>query len=113
MKSKQSNGIDINDSTAIKIPLANLISLLAATAVASYAYFGVIERVTFLEHDMDLSRIEVHANSEFRTCWPLGTCGSLPADSEQFLRINTLEKYVEDLQSEVDELKEAQYGSAK
>ena len=101
----KNSGLDINEGTAIKIPLANLISLLAATAVAAWAYFGLMERVTFLEHDMDLNSISVQANTVFRECWPLGTCGSLPADAEQFLRIEMMEGQIKSLEEEVEKLK--------
>ena len=103
------SGLDISENTAIRIPLANLISLLAATAIAAWAYFGTIERVTFLEHDMDLQEVEVKANSEFRVKWPRGELGSLPADSRQDLKIELLEEVVEKLQDEVEKLKEERY----
>ena len=37
-------------------------------------------------------------NTAFRICWPRGTLGSLPADSEQFMLIEELYKQVEKLQ---------------
>ena len=105
--------LDLNEGTAIRIPLANLISLLAATAVAAWAYFGLIERVTFLEHDMDLQQVDVEANSEFRIKWPRGELGALPADSRQDLKIELLEETVSKLQQQVEELKEERYERKK
>ena len=105
----KNNSLDLNEGTAIRIPLANLISLLAATALAAWAYFGLIERVTFLEHDMDLQSVDVEANSEFRIKWPRGELGSLPADSRQDLKIELLEEAVDKLQEEVEKLKEDKY----
>ena len=105
----KNNSLDLNEGTAIRIPLANLISLLAATAVASFAYFGLTERVTFLEHDMDLQQVDVEANSEFRIKWPRGELGALPADSRQDLKIELLEETVSKLQQQVEELKEERY----
>ena len=109
----KSEGLDLNEGTAIKIPLANLISLLAATAVAAWAYFGLMERVTFLEHDMDLIRVEVDNNSEFSRLWPRGEMGALPADGRQDLKIENLEGIVEKLQEQVDELRDANYERVK
>lgn len=40
----------INESTEFSIPLKTLVSLLAVVAVGVWAYFVVIERITFLEH---------------------------------------------------------------
>ena len=96
--------LDLNEGTAIRIPLANLISLLAATAVASFAYFGLTERVTFLEHDMDLQQVDVEANSEFRIKWPRGEMGSLPADSEQFMLIEDLYGSVEKMEKHIESM---------
>ncbi len=70
------DSLDLNEGTAIRIPLANLISLLAATAVAAWAYFGLIERVTFLEHRHGSTQVDVEANSEFSIKWPRGELGS-------------------------------------
>ena len=100
----KNGSLDLNEGTAIRIPLANLISLLAATAVASYAYFGLIERVTFLEHDMDLQQVDVEANSEFRIKWPRGELGSPPADSEQFMLIEHIAMQVEKIQERMEDM---------
>ena len=42
-------------------------------------------------------------NTEFRIKWPRGLLGSLPADSEQFLLIESLLSDVEDIQEEIKE----------
>ena len=109
----KNSGLDLNEGTAIKIPLANLISLLAATAVAAWGYFNLMERATFLEHDMDLIRVEVDTNSEFTRLWPRGEMGALPADGRQDLKIEYLEGIVNKLQAQVDDLKEATYNKGE
>ena len=37
--------LDISDSTAISMPMKNLIAIVSAVAVGVWAYFGVIERL--------------------------------------------------------------------
>ena len=39
----------ISDSTAISMPMRNLLSILAAVGIGVWAYFGVIERLNNLE----------------------------------------------------------------
>jgi len=39
----------LSDNTAISMPMRNLISILGATAVGVWAYFGVIERLNNIE----------------------------------------------------------------
>ena len=37
--------LDISDSTAVSMPMKNLIAIIGAVAVGVWAYFGVIERL--------------------------------------------------------------------
>ena len=46
---------------------------------------------------------DVDKNTEFRIKWPRGEMGSLPADSEQFLLIESILTDVEDMQVEIKE----------
>jgi hypothetical protein len=43
-------------------------------------------------------------NTEFRIKWPRGLLGSLPADSEQFMLIEELYKQVDKVQIRVDSM---------
>jgi len=107
----------ISDSTAISMPMRNLLSILAAVGIGVWAYFGVIERLnnletksTLAEKDLtsEVSRIDkdidslitgdIAQNNEFRIKWPRGDLGSPPADSEQFMLIEFLSGQVESLQ---------------
>ena len=45
----------MNDSTEITIPLRNLVSMIAAASIATWAYFGLTERISFLEHNLELT----------------------------------------------------------
>ena len=39
----------ISDQTSVSMPMKNLLSILGATAVGVWAYFGVIERLNNIE----------------------------------------------------------------
>ena len=39
----------ISDSTAISMPMRNLISIVVAVGLGVWAYFGVVERINKLE----------------------------------------------------------------
>ena len=107
----------ISDSTAISMPMRNLLSILAAVGIGVWAYFGVIERLNNLETkatlaekdlssevqriDKDIESLvtgDIAQNNEFRIKWPRGDLGSPPADSEQFMLIEFLSGQVESLQ---------------
>ena len=93
----------ISDNTAISMPMRNLISILAAVGIGVWAYFGIIERLNTLETDNTLMKSDLEKAVEFSIKWPRGELGSLPADSEQFLLIESLLTDVEDIQNEIKE----------
>ena len=93
----------VSDNTAISMPMRNLLSILAAVGVGVWAYFGVIERLNTLETNNTLMKSDLEKAVEFSIKWPRGELGSLPADSEQFLLIESLLSDVEDIQEEIKE----------
>ncbi len=93
----------VSDSTAISMPMRNLLSILAAVGIGVWAYFGVIERLNTLETNNTLMKSDLTKAVEFSIKWPRGELGSLPADSEQFLLIESLLTDVEDIQTEIKE----------
>ena len=94
---------NLSDNTVVATPLRNIISLIAAAAIGTWAYFGVIERLNQIETNITLMSTDLKENTEFRIKWPRGEMGSLPADSEQFMLIEhiagQLEKLAEDIES--------------
>ena len=93
----------VSDNTAISMPMRNLLSILAAVGIGVWAYFGIIERLNTLETDNTLMKSDLEKAVEFSIKWPRGDLGSLPADSEQFLLIESLLTDVEDIQEEIKE----------
>ena len=93
----------VSDNTAISMPMRNLLSILAAVGIGVWAYFGIIERLNTLETDYTLMKSDLTKAVEFSIKWPRGELGSLPADSEQFLLIESLLVDVEDIEEEIKE----------
>ena len=93
----------VSSDTGVSMPIKNLISIVGAVAVGVWAYFGVIERINTLETDNHLIKKDLDKAVEFSIKWPRGELGSLPADSEQFLLIESLLTDVEDIQAEIKE----------
>ena len=92
----------ISDNTAISMPMRNLISILGATALGVWAYFGVIERLNNIETQGKLMLADVDKNTEFRIKWPRGEMGSLPADSQQDMLIEFMATQIEAMQEEME-----------
>ena len=92
----------VSDNTAISMPMRNLISILGATALGVWAYFGVIERLNNIETQGKLMLADVDKNTEFRIKWPRGEMGSLPADSQQDMLIEFMATQIEAMQEEME-----------
>ncbi len=93
----------ISDNTEVALPLRNIISMVAAASVATWAYFGIIERLNKIETSITMMKADLSQNTEFRIKWPRGEMGSLPADSEQFMLIEHLAGELESLATEIEE----------
>ena len=91
----------LNENTEVALPLRNIISMIVAAAVATWAYFGIIERLNQLETNITMMESDLDMNTEFRIKWPRGEMGSLPADSEQFMLIEHLADELEKLTEEI------------
>jgi chaperonin cofactor prefoldin len=109
------NRLEISDSTAISMPMKNLIAIVAAVSMGVWAYFGVLERITMLETTSKLAEKDLNQhverleadltkNTEFRIKWPRGEMGTLPADSEQYMLIEDLYGSVEKLEKHIDNM---------
>ena len=92
----------LNDGTEVALPLRNIISMIAVTSIATWAYFGIVERLNGLETTQTMMKADLNMNTEFRIKWPRGEMGSLPADSEQFMLIEHLAEELEKLQIEIE-----------
>ena len=92
----------VNENTEVALPLRNIITMVAAASVATWAYFGIIERLNQMETSITMMEADQGQNTEFRIKWPRGEMGSLPADSEQFMLIEHLAGELESLTVEIE-----------
>jgi succinate dehydrogenase/fumarate reductase flavoprotein subunit len=95
---------NVSDKTAISMPMRNLLSILAATAIGVYAFFGIQERLNTLETRVTLSESDLTKNTEFRIKWPRGELGSLPADAQQDLLLEFMASQVESMQADMESM---------
>ena len=93
----------LNENTEVALPLRNIISMVAAASLATWAYFGIIERLNQIETNITMMKADLEHNTEFRIKWPRGEMGSLPADSEQFMLIEHLADQLDELTAQIDE----------
>ena len=55
----------LNEASEVTIPLRNLISMIVFTGVSVWVYFGLVERIAFLEHNLELTMQEVEENDNW------------------------------------------------
>ena len=105
--------IRVSDTSAISMPIRNLISIVAAVSIGVWAFFGVQERLNKLETFEQLIRkdlkqavstleADINKNNEFRIKWPRGELGQASADQEQYLLIEHLSGQVEKIQNRIE-----------
>ena len=93
----------VSDDTAVAMPIRNILSIVGAVAVSTWAYSGVIERLNRIETNYQVKAEAVKLNSEFRINWPRGTMGSLPDDAQQNREIQSLRAEMDRIMEEVEE----------
>ena len=110
---RTSDQIRVSDSSAISMPIRNLISIVAAVSVGVWGYFGVVERLNKLEtfeqliqKDLETGlkelKADIEKNNEFRIKWPRGELGQASADQEQYLLIEHLSGQGEKIQGRIE-----------
>jgi hypothetical protein len=94
----------LSEASEFTIPLKNLLALVGATAVSVWAYFGIIERLSFLEHKQEMMLIEVEENDNWIDEW------KPPASvQENIKQVRGLEKELVKLRLELEYLKATVY----
>jgi hypothetical protein len=98
--------VKLDDSTNVGINIKWLIQIVIGVGATVTLYFTIMSALSRLEIETMRHNQEIELNSEFRIKWPRGEMGSLPDDAEQNLRLNHLERDVDQLQALVDELRQ-------
>ena len=105
--------MNLSEATNISMPAKNLLAILAATAIGTMSYFGIVERLNQLETTQQLMAQDMEAANEFISGVPKGTMVS-PQINELYMLVEWLSKTQEELRTFVtNELPEVQSGVSK
>ena len=88
---------------SVQMPMKTVISLIIMVALGTFGFFQIQEKLNQHSTKLEIMEKDSELNTEFRIKWPRGLLGSLPADSEQFLLIESLLGDVEYIQLEIKE----------
>ena len=83
----------VSESSEFTIPLKNLLSLVAASAISVWAYFGIMERLTFIERELLTHWEEIEENDNWIDEW-----SPPPAVAESIKRVRALELQIKELE---------------
>jgi hypothetical protein len=83
----------VSESSEFTIPLKNLLSLVAATAISVWAYFGIMERLTFIERELLTHWEEIEENDNWIDEW-----SPPPAVAESIKRVRAIELQIKELE---------------
>ena len=103
----------ISEATNISMPAKNLLAILAAVAIGTTSYFGVIERLNRVETNIQLMQQDMEAANSFISGVPKGTMVS-PQINELYMLVEWLSTTQEELRTFVNtELPDVQSGVSK
>ena len=88
----------VSEDTKLAIPIGNLISILGAVAISTWAYFGVIERLNKIESNMAVHWEEIEENDDWIDDWtpPKEVEATIERVRDLELRIVVLETLLKD-----------------
>ena len=91
----------ISDSTSISLPARNLIAILAAVALGTMSYFGIIARLNSIESDLRLIHKDLEAANTFIDSVPKGGMVS-PQVQELYMLVEYLGENVDKLKEQME-----------
>ena len=95
---------DVNESSKIQLDIKSLIGIVAGIISLAGIWFTLTAEISQLQLDVMRMQDDVELNHEFRVKWPRGEMGALPDDAKQDLKINYLQREVDNLRKVVKDL---------
>ena len=91
----------VSDNTSISMPMRNLISIVVAVGMGVWAYFGVVERITKIETELQLIEQDLSAATEFIAGVHKGDMVS-PQIQELYMLVEYLAESTEKLKEQME-----------
>jgi|TARA_Y100000034_G_scaffold24987_1_gene29334 hypothetical protein len=96
--------LDIQETSQINLDVKTLVGIVIMILSIAGVYFKLQGQILQLQLDVVRMQDSLSLNTEFRIKWPRGELGALPDDAKQDLRIEYLQKFVEDIKSDIEDL---------
>ena len=95
---------ELSDKSQVKLDIKTLSAMILGIVSIAGVWFTLTAEISQLQLDVVRMHDAVELNEEFRIKWPRGEMGALPDDAKQDLKIEYLQKEVEQLKEVVKEL---------
>ena len=93
----------VSESTNVQMPLKTVVSLITLVSIGTWAYFGVIARLTQVETALVLTEKDLTSANEFIIGVPKGDMVS-PQINELFMLVEFISSTQEKLQDEIESM---------
>ena len=93
--------LDVDDNTAVSMPVRNLLTIICACLVGAWFGFGVLERLNNIESDLRLIHKDLEAASTFIDSVPKGGMVS-PQVQELYMLVEYLGENVDKLKEQME-----------
>ena len=94
----------LGEKSKVQLDIKALIGMVLGIVSIAGVWFSLTAEISQLQLDVIRMQDDVELNHEFRVKWPRGEMGALPDDAKQDLRIEYLQKEVEELRKTVKDL---------
>jgi len=96
--------VDLSETSKINLDVKTLVGIVVIILSIAGVYFKLQGQIAQLQLDVVRMQDSLSLNTEFRIKWPRGELGALPDDAKQDLRIEYLQKSVEDMKDDIEDL---------
>ena len=95
--------LKISEEAAVQMPMKTVASLICMVAIGTWAYFGINEKLNQHSTQLELMMKDLEANSEFRIKYPRGQLGKSSGEAELYMLVEDLYKSVDRLNKAIED----------
>ena len=95
---------NLSEKSKVQLDIKTIVGMVFGVVSLAGIWFTLTAEISQLQLDVIRMQDDVELNHEFRVKWPRGEMGALPDDAKQDLKIEYLQKEVEELRKVVKEL---------
>lgn len=95
---------NLSEKSKVQLDVKTIVGMVFGIVSLAGIWFTLTAEISQLQLDVIRMQDDVELNHEFRVKWPRGEMGALPDDAKQDLKIEYLQKEVEELRKVVKEL---------